>query len=65
MKKVFIRSDKINDPSIRDISHQDDSAICLNCGANLTPVKDSMTDTFTGYLWKCVFCSPDKVISIG
>ncbi|MCR4307819.1 MAG: hypothetical protein NUV80_04600 [Candidatus Berkelbacteria bacterium] len=38
---------------------------CLNCGKEMVPVKDKMTGTITGYLWRCE-CMPVGVeVSIG
>lgn len=38
---------------------------CLKCGRYLIPVKDGMTDTYTGHLWICT-CFPEGIrLSIG
>ncbi len=39
--------------------------MCLNCNLELEPVKDSISNSYTGFLWKCLTCSPHAVISIG
>ena len=38
---------------------------CLNCGKELTPVKDPMTGKYTGYLWRAKCCKSGAIISIG
>ena len=40
---------------------------CLSCGNQLEPVRDPITETFTGYMWTCPTCDPEHklIISIG
>ena len=38
---------------------------CISCGRWLEPVKDEVTGTYTGYVWKCK-CLPKNIrIAIG
>jgi len=38
---------------------------CLKCGRYMKQLKDPITKTYTGHLWRCSCMSPDYKVSIG
>lgn len=38
---------------------------CLNCGREMKQVKDPVTGTFTGHLWRCKCMIKNTYLSIG